>query len=72
MFSMVETRLNIAFATSVANQFTKNLSHQYTKAVKTILQYFKGLKKRGIIYGGQNKLLVEGYSNLDRASNKKS
>ena len=42
MFSMVETRPDIAFATLIASQFAKNPGHQHTKAVKTILQYLKG------------------------------
>lgn len=65
MFSMVETRPNFAFATSVASYFAKNLGHQYTKAMKTILQYLKGLNEREITYGSRNKLLVERYSNFD-------
>ena len=36
MFSIVETRPDIAFATSVASRFAKNLGHQHIKAVKTI------------------------------------
>ena len=65
MFSIVETRPNIAFATSVASHFAKNQGYQYTEIVKTILQYLKGLNKQKITYGGQNKLLVEGYSDSD-------
>lgn len=42
MFLIVETRPNIAFATSVTSYFTKNLGHYHTEAVKTILQYLKG------------------------------
>lgn len=63
MFSIVETRPNIAFATSITSCFAKNLGHQYTRAIKIILHYLKGLREWGITYGGQNKLLVEGYSN---------
>ena len=38
MLSIVETRPDIAFATSVASHYSKNLSHQHTEAVKTILR----------------------------------
>lgn len=62
MFSMVETRPDIAFATSVAARFAKNPGHQHTEAVKIILRYLKGSRERGITFGGQDKLLVEGYS----------
>ena len=72
MFSMVETRPDIAFATSVASRYTKNPSHQHIEAVKTILRYMKGSKQRGITYGGQEKLLVEGYSDSDWAEDLES
>ncbi len=67
MFSMVETRPDIAFATLVASRYSKNPSHQHTEAVKTILRYMKGSRNRGITYGGQKKLLLEGYSDSDWA-----
>lgn len=41
MFSKVETRPNIAFATSVASRFSKNPSQQHTEVVQTILRYLK-------------------------------
>lgn len=72
MFSMVETRPDIVFATSIASRFAKNLGHQHTEAVKTILRYLKGSRERGITYGGQNKLLVEEYSDSDWAGDKES
>lgn len=72
MFSMVETRPDIAFATSIASRFAKNQGHQHTEAVKTILRYLKGSRERGITYGGQSELLVEGYSDSDWAGDKES
>ena len=45
MFSMVETRPDIAFTTSVASRFAKNPSHLYIEAVKTILRYMKDSKQ---------------------------
>lgn len=45
MFSMVETRPDITFATSLISRFAKNPSHQHTEAaVKTIFKYLKGSK----------------------------
>ena len=67
---MVETRPDITFVTSIASRFTKNSGHQHIEEVKTILQYLKDSRERDIIYGGQKKLLVEGYSNLDWADDK--
>ncbi len=70
MFSMVETRPDIAFATSVVARFAKNPGHQHIEAAKTVLRYLKGLRERGITFGGQDKLLVEGYSDFDWAGDK--
>ena len=72
MFSMVETRPDIAFATSLVSRFAKNPSHQHTEAVKTILKYLKGSKHRGITYGGDEELKIEGYSDSDWAGDKES
>ena len=72
MFSMVETRPDIAIATSLVSRFAKNPSHQHTEAVKTILKYFKGSKHRGITYGGDEELKIEGYSDSDWAGDKES
>ena len=57
MFSIVETRPDIAFATSVASCFAKNPGHQHTEAVKTIMQYLKGSNKRGITCNRLNSVL---------------
>ena len=72
MFSIVETRLHIAFATLVASRYSKNPSHQQTEAVKTILKYMKGSRQRGITYDGQKKLLVVGYFDSDWAGDLES
>lgn len=55
IFLIVETRPNIAFVTSVVSQFAKNPLHQYTEAVKTILQYLKTTRDTGIPYEGEQR-----------------
>ncbi len=72
MFFMVETRPDIAFATSFVSRFAKNPSHQHTEAVKTIFKYLKGSKHRGITYRGDEELKIEGYSDSDWAGDKES
>lgn len=71
MFSMVETRPDVAFAISVASRYAKNPSHLHIEAVKTILKYLKGSKDQGIVYKGGT-LDIEGYSDSDWAGDKKS
>lgn len=73
MFSMIETRLNIAFSIAVAACFAKNPIHTHIEAIKTILWYLKGSIDCGIIYGGQGKTFsIKGYSDSDWAGDKES
>lgn len=51
IFSIVEIRPDVTFATSVASHFTKNPGHQYIVVVKTIFRYLKGTRDREITYG---------------------
>ncbi len=70
MFSMVETRPDIAFATSVVSRFAKNPSRQHTEAVKTIMRYLKATRTVGITYGNgesSGDLIIKGYSDSDWA-----
>ncbi len=70
MFSMVETRPDIAFATSVVSRFAKNQSQQHIKAVKTIMRYLNATRTVEITYGnseGSGDLIIKGYSDSDWA-----
>lgn len=69
MFSMVETRPDIAYATSVVSRFAKNPSHQYCKAVKTIFRYLKATRETEITHGGEQggDLIITGDSDSDWA-----
>lgn len=45
MISIIETKLNNAFAISLVGYFTKNLNYSYIKIIKTIfIKYIKELK----------------------------
>lgn len=72
MFSIVETRLDIAFATSVVSRFAKNPGHQHKEAVNTILRYLKGSRDRSVTYGGEKELRIEDYSDSDWAGDKEN
>lgn len=69
-FSMVKTKPDTAFATSLVSRFAKNPSHQHTEPVKTILKYLTDLKHPSITYGGDEELKIERYSDLDWAGDK--
>lgn len=72
MFSMINTRLNIAYAMFIMSCFTKNLSYQYTEVVKTIVEYFKNFYNWEITFDGEEKLPIMGHLDFDWMSNKES
>lgn len=72
IFFMIEKMPKITFIISLVSFFAKNLSYQYSKAVKTILKYFKKLKYQDIMYKGRRELKIEKYSNSNWADNKDS
>ena len=69
MFAMIETRPDIAFATSLVSRHAKNPGKQHMEAVKHILRYLQGTKTKGITFGGGD-LIIQGYSDSDWAGSK--
>ena len=67
MYEMVETRIDIAFATSMVSRFTKNPGPDHFSAVDQILRYLAGSQDRGITFGGESELRLVGYSDSDWA-----
>lgn len=73
MISIIKIRPDITFVIFVVSYFTKNLSQQYIKVVKTIMCYLKAIKTIGIIYGnieGNSNLIIKGYTDSNQADNK--
>ena len=67
MYAMVETRIDIAFATSMVSRFAKNPSLGHFNAIDQNLRYLAGSRDRGIIFGGEKELKLVGYSDSDWA-----
>lgn len=67
MYAMVETRVDIAFATSMVSRFAKNPSSEHFNAIDQILRYLAGSAERGITFGGDEELKLIGYSDSDWA-----
>lgn len=72
IFLIVKIRPDITFVIIVTVCFAKNLSHVYTKVVKTIFYYIKGLINCNIIYSNEENLLIKGYLNSNWAGNKEN
>lgn len=71
MFAMLETRPDIAFATSAISRYAQNPSSQHIGAVKNIVRYLSGTRTKGITFGGGNLDLV-GYSDADWAGDQEN
>ena len=69
MFAMIETRPDIAYATSVVSRHAKNPGKSHMEAAKQILRYLSATRDRGITFGGGD-LSIQGYSDSDWASDK--
>lgn len=54
MFAMIESRPNIAFATSLVSRFAKSPSKAHIEMVKVILRYLHTTRTRGFPYAGSN------------------
>ena len=70
MYAMVETRIDIAFATSMVSRFANNPSSEHFHAVDQILRYLAGSQDRGITFGGEEELNLVGYSDSDWAGDR--
>lgn len=70
MFAMIESRPDIAFATSLVSRFAKNPSKAHIEAVKMILRYLHTTRTRGITYGRDSDLDIIGYSDSDWAGDR--
>ena len=67
MYAMVCTRPDLAHAVSVVNRFMGEPGNEHWQAVKRIFRYLRGTSDVGLIYGGDTKCLVTGYSDSDYA-----
>lgn len=62
---MVETWIDIAFATSMVNRFAKNSNSEHFNVIDQILRYLARSHEKSITFEGENKLKLVGYSNFD-------
>lgn len=62
---MIETRINIAFATSMVSRFANNPSLKYFYAIDQILYYLTKSQDESIIFLGKKELKLIRYLDLD-------
>ncbi|KAL8116619.1 hypothetical protein AgCh_022965 [Apium graveolens] len=62
MYAMVCTRPDVSYALSMTSRYQSNLGEGHWTAVKNILKYLKRTKDSFLVYGGEEKLVVKGYT----------
>ena len=68
IYAMVATRPDICFATGLVSRYMSNPLRTHWLAVKHIFRYLKGTEDYGLVYDGNTKHPIEGYSDSDWAS----
>ncbi|WVZ50488.1 hypothetical protein U9M48_001734 [Paspalum notatum var. saurae] len=61
MYAMIYTRLDIFFALSVTSRYQSCP----VEAVKNILKYLRRTKNMFLVFGGEEELVVKGYTDTD-------
>ncbi len=65
IYTMVETRIDIAFAMSMVSRFAKNPGPDYFCTVDRILRYLADSLERNITFQGESELNLIKYSDSD-------
>ena len=62
MYAMLCTRLDVAHALSMTSRFQQDSGEKHWVAVKGILKYLRRTKEFFLVYGGEEELIVNGYT----------
>jgi hypothetical protein len=62
MYAMICTRPDVSYALSVASRYQKDPGESHWTLVKNILKYLRRTKDVFLIYGGEEELVVRGYT----------
>ena len=62
MYAMLCTRLDVAHALSMTSRFQQDPGEKHWAAVKGILKYLRRTKEFFLVYGGEEELIVNGYT----------
>ncbi|KAK9723674.1 hypothetical protein RND81_05G017000 [Saponaria officinalis] len=70
MYAMMCTRPDVAHALSICSRYQSNLGEAHWVAVKNILKYLRRTNDNFLVYGGENELVVTGYTDASFQSDK--
>ena len=67
---MVCTRLDVSYALSATSRYQANLGESHWTAVKSILKYLRKTKDMFLVYGGEDDLVIKGYTDASFQTNR--
>ncbi|WVZ81432.1 LOW QUALITY PROTEIN: hypothetical protein U9M48_028809 [Paspalum notatum var. saurae] len=66
MYAMICTRPDVSLALSVTSRYQSCPGEDHWIAVKNILKYLRRTKDAFLVFGGEEELVVKGYTNADK------
>ena len=70
MYAMVCTHPDVSYALSATSIYQANPGESHWAAVKNILKYLKSTKDMVLVYGGEDELVVRGYTDASFQTDK--
>jgi hypothetical protein len=63
MYAMICMCPYVSYALSAMSRYQSNYGEAHWIIVKNILKYLRGIKEAFLVFGGEEELIVKGYSN---------
>ncbi|PKI65886.1 hypothetical protein CRG98_013706 [Punica granatum] len=70
MYAMLCTRPDVSYALSMTSRYQSNPGERQWIAVKNIIKYLRRTKEMFLVYGGEEELVVRGYTDASFQSDK--
>uniref|UniRef100_UPI00200E096E Ty1/Copia family ribonuclease HI n=1 Tax=Escherichia coli TaxID=562 RepID=UPI00200E096E len=70
MYAMICTRPDVSYALSMTSRYQSNPGESHWTAVKNILKYLRRTKDAFLVFGGEDELVVRGYTDASFQSDK--
>jgi sulfur relay (sulfurtransferase) DsrC/TusE family protein len=70
MYAMFCTRPDVSFALSVTSRYQSNFGEAHWTIIKIILKYFRRTKNMFLIFGGEDELVIKGYTDASFQTDK--
>jgi hypothetical protein len=64
MYAMICTRLDVSYTLSATSSYQSNYGKAHWTIVKSILKYLRRTKEASFVFGGEEELVVKGYSDV--------